>query len=112
MDDPDIVALIAAIEQFGEGQDLTGLEPRVTDFAVAARGKIGLARQAIAQRIHPEFQQDQLEAATLRNRRLGGRWISLLPRSGYGSISLVHPWPLRSRRNRDRLLPPVATAGQ
>ena len=70
MDDPDIVALIAAIEQFGKGQDLTGLERGVTDFAEAARDKIGLARQAIAQRIHPEFEQDQLEAATLRNKAL------------------------------------------
>jgi hypothetical protein len=38
-----------AIEQFGEAQDWTGLDRRVTDFAEAARDKIGLARQAIAQ---------------------------------------------------------------
>ena len=61
---------IVAIEQFGEGQDWTGLDRRVTDFAEAARDEIGLARQAIAQRIHPEFQPDQLEAAALRNKAL------------------------------------------
>ena len=112
MDDPDIVALIVAIEQFGEAQDWTGLDRRVTDFAEAARDKIGLARQAIAQRIHPEFQPDQLEAAALRNKALRRALDILTAQERLWSISLVHPCHLRPRWNRDRLLPPVATARQ
>jgi hypothetical protein len=67
MSDRDIDDLIVAIEQFGERQDWTGLNQRVYDFAKTTPDKLGVARQAIAQSVYPEFRSDQLEPAKRRN---------------------------------------------
>src|ERR1700730_17321513 len=67
MSDRDIDDLIVAIEQCGERQDWTGLNRRVNDFALTTPDKLGVARQAITQSVHPEFRSDQLEPAKRRN---------------------------------------------
>ena len=67
MSDYEINVLIMGIEQLAERQDQTELDRRVGDFAKTTRHKAPQARQAIAQRLRPEFQPDCLELGELGN---------------------------------------------
>jgi hypothetical protein len=71
MSDCEIASLIADIERLAETQDWTELDRRVGDFAEGTpTRKVAIARQAIAQRLQPEFQPDRLELGKLRNEAL------------------------------------------